>query len=108
MEKSATNQHGEGVKRVEVRFLDAFYADSWTDAPALANPKLSPRGFRTVGPFRTFMEAHDHVPLYRREASHYKVRKLIVREDLVEFITNDHPPSAASTVNPIRRRRETS
>ena len=75
-----------------IEYVEAYYADSWVDAPALANPKLSPRGFRVAGPFRQFSEALDHVPRYRREATHFKIRKVYVRRDLVQFITNDHPP----------------
>lgn len=74
-------------------FVEAYYADSWVDAPALANPKLSPRGYRSAGPFRSFSEALDHVPHCRPEATHFKMRKLYVRRDFVTFITNEHPPS---------------
>lgn len=75
-----------------ITYVEAYYADSWVDAPALTNPKLAPRGFRAAGPFKQFSEALEHVPKYRREATHFKIRKVYVRSDLVTFITNELPP----------------
>ena len=75
------------------KFVDAYYADSWVDADALKDSRLSPRRFNTAGPFRTFAEAHGYVPRWRPDATHYKVRKLIVNEEMIHFITLDIPPN---------------
>lgn len=73
-------------------FVDAFWADSWLDHAAI-HRNYSPRGFRSVGPFRTFAEARNHVPKHRPEATHFKVRKLIVKAKHVRFIEDDMPPT---------------
>lgn len=77
-------------------FVDAFYADSWVDVPALSNTRLKPRGFRSVGPFASFPEALEWVAKFRPEATHFKMRKLYIRQDLVTFIKSELPPAVGS------------
>jgi len=70
-------------------WVDVFYVDSWIDPQAVNDPRLSARRRATNGPFPTYLDAQDYPPKHRPATTHFSVRKVTARVELVQWFTPD-------------------
>lgn len=67
-------------------FIEVFYVDTWVDAQVLADHRFTARGKRTFGPIQTYKQALDVVPMMRPDSTHFEVRKVYARLELVKWM----------------------
>lgn len=73
-------------------YVDTFYVDSYTDESAANDQRWKARGQQTNGPFEQYADAQRYVQQHRTEATHYTVRKISVRSDLVHWFRPEPLP----------------